>query len=427
MNIPLLPATIATIGEAASDAPVEAATTTSDADFGDLFASLVGSPPAPASPVVEQADTDDTAESDDETTAEGVVAVAAFTVAPTSTVSVAVTSDTPPAAPTTDDALPTEPAVTSESDVPVTPTTDPGPETAPTESGGGDELATSSDPTPSGPTTSEVTSDPVLSDAEGTVTPNQEPSSVPDGPAHDRGSPSPMAAPTTPSPTLAPPPTPAPEESASPSVGTSEPRAVETPGRSAPPSRTDASLPPSESAGISTVDLPTGEEPPPGEVSSPTRAPTPPTARSEGTVEPLATAPAEPSIGPVPERADGPSVVSPAGLDRVVEAVRELAGSRPPRSIAVRLDDLGGVRITVSLRADGIHLSVPTARADHQALLGDLTMALGRAGFDLAGSAWSDTERHRGAPPDPDDGEARGMPRPGRRRAAAPPDDAIRM
>ena len=427
MNIPLLPATIATLGEASTDAPAEAATTTAEAAFGDLFAALVGSPPPPAPSVVEQTDADDAPESDDETTPEAVAAAATFTVAPAPTVAATPTPGAPPVATAADDALPTESALPSGPDVAVMAATGPGPEPAPTESGGvgGDEAVT-----PPDLTTSDVTSAPVLLDAEAaTPTPNSSP--VAGGPTADGESPPPVAAPaatpTTPNPTPASPPDVGPETSPSPSVETPGPRTAETASASGPPPRAGTSLPPSAAAGVSTVDLPTGEGLPPGETSSPTRAPTPPPARTEGTVEPLGTAPVEPRIGSPAERADGPSIVSPAGLDRVVEAVRELAGSRPPRSIAVRLDDLGGVRVTVSLRADGIHLSVPTARADHQALLGDLTLALGRAGFDLAGSTWSDAERHRGAPPDPDDAEARGMTRPRRRRTAAPPDDAIRM
>ena len=111
----------------------------------------------------------------------------------------------------------------------------------------------------------------------------------------------------------------------------------------------------------------------------------------------------------------------------MVDAIRELTGSRPPRSIAVRLDHLDGIRVTVSLRSDGIHLSVPGGRAEHQALLGELTTALGREGFDLAGSSWASADqgtRHR---PDPEEAEAYQTPKPPRRPRRPEPDDVVRM
>ncbi len=437
MNIPLLPVTDGAVG----DAPADSATTTTEGTFGDLFAALVSSAVLPADP---QPDEVGVAETPDDGDGDlPAVAVAAFTVAPDGLF--VPTSATDPATPATDGAPPQAAAETSLASPPVTPVV---PTTA--------EAAVSSPApevsTPGEPRVATVFADPPAESTTGRpVEMSGQAAGAPEVVAGTAGVVAGEAAGPPASPADAPgdvradaprdavsgvrpadvPPTTDPEPDAAvttPSGGTEDIPTVTA--RLRPEATAQA---PSSGVTGPPADLPPRDRKPAGDAVPPAGR----TAPDGATTRPVATP--DPGAGPaVPVTetgaapvVDGPrdtSGVGPSGLERVVDAIRELAGSRPPRSIAVRLDDLGGVRVTVSLRSDGIHLSIPGARPEHQALLGDLTAALNRAGFDLAGSAWSDTQGHRGSSPDPDDAEARGMPRPrGRTRATSPPDDAIRM
>ncbi|GEM_PF-5204921 len=429
MNIPLLPVTDGAVG----DAPADSATTTTEGTFGDLFAALVSSAVLPGDV---QSDEVEVAETPDDGDGDLPVAVAAFTVAPDGLF--VPTSATDPATPAADGVpaqAAAETSLASPPVAPVVPTTAEAAVSSPTP-----EMSASGEPNPTAVFADRpaetTTGRPVEMSGQAAGAPEVvagetagHPVSPADAPGEVRAdAPGDVVSRVGPADV---PPTTDPEPDAAvttPSDGSEDiPRVTArlrpepttqapSPGVTGPP----ADVPPDDAR-------PAGDAVPPTGRTGPDRAATRPVAAPDPGAGPAVPV-TETGTAPVVDGPRDTSAVGPSGLERVVGAIRELTGSRPPRSIAVRLDDLGGVRVTVSLRSDGIHLSIPGARPEHQALLGDLTAALNRAGFDLAGSAWSDTQGRRGSPPDPDDAEARGMPRPrARARAGNPPDDAIRM
>jgi hypothetical protein len=111
--------------------------------------------------------------------------------------------------------------------------------------------------------------------------------------------------------------------------------------------------------------------------------------------------------------------VSAAIIERIETMVRRLENAPPPRSVTVDLEDLGAPRITVTLTADGVRLSVPEAPSSPTTLLSDLEAALAARGFDLAGG---DDRHRRGRHPE-DETTTFVPPRPEARR----PDDAMRL
>jgi lysophospholipase L1-like esterase len=65
---------------------------------------------------------------------------------------------------------------------------------------------------------------------------------------------------------------------------------------------------------------------------------------------------------------------------RVEQAIAALATKPDPKIVTLQLDELDGVRLTVALRPDGIHLS-STGEAS---LTADIERALASRGFDMA-------------------------------------------
>jgi hypothetical protein len=92
----------------------------------------------------------------------------------------------------------------------------------------------------------------------------------------------------------------------------------------------------------------------------------------------------EPTRGPV-SMSQGPVMVGVAR--RVEEAIAALANKPDPKIVTLQLDELDGVRLTVALRADGIHLS---SNGD-ASLASEIERALAGRGFDMA----SDPQRQR--------------------------------
>jgi hypothetical protein len=76
--------------------------------------------------------------------------------------------------------------------------------------------------------------------------------------------------------------------------------------------------------------------------------------------------------------------VPSAMMQRVEEAIRHLENAPPPRSLTLTIDEQGMTRITISLLADGVRLSVPEGAQTSSALVNDLEQALSSRGFDLS-------------------------------------------
>lgn len=72
-------------------------------------------------------------------------------------------------------------------------------------------------------------------------------------------------------------------------------------------------------------------------------------------------------------------------LRRVEEAVRRLENAPPPRSITIAVDDHGVHRVTVSLLADGVRLTVPDGGTTDPRLVQQMEHALESRGFDMSG------------------------------------------
>ncbi|MDH5522042.1 MAG: hypothetical protein OEZ14_16085, partial [Acidimicrobiia bacterium] len=85
-------------------------------------------------------------------------------------------------------------------------------------------------------------------------------------------------------------------------------------------------------------------------------------------------------------------------LRRVEETIRRLEAAPPPRSITVALDDAGMTKVTVSVLADGVRITVPEGSAAPASLVGDLERSLSARGFDLSGQ--NPQQRHQHAEPD---------------------------
>jgi hypothetical protein len=73
-------------------------------------------------------------------------------------------------------------------------------------------------------------------------------------------------------------------------------------------------------------------------------------------------------------------------LRRVEQAIRSLENAPPPRSITVTVDDAGLHRVTVSLVADGVQLSVPDGASTDSGLVRALERTLESRGFDMSGN-----------------------------------------
>jgi hypothetical protein len=104
---------------------------------------------------------------------------------------------------------------------------------------------------------------------------------------------------------------------------------------------------------------------------------------------------AEPSGRPT-STPGGPAMVGLAR--RVEEAIAALATKPDPKIVTLQLDELDGVRLTVALRPDGIHLS----STGDAALTADIERALASRGFDLASD--SGRQDREAAPEAGDDG-----------------------
>lgn len=83
-----------------------------------------------------------------------------------------------------------------------------------------------------------------------------------------------------------------------------------------------------------------------------------------------------------PERSE---VIPATTLHRVENAIRHLENAPPPRTITVTVDDQGLHRVTVSLHADGVRLSIPDGASTDTAMIADLERSLESRGFDLSG------------------------------------------
>lgn len=125
-----------------------------------------------------------------------------------------------------------------------------------------------------------------------------------------------------------------------------------------------------------------------------------------------ATAPEAPAR-PAPAVAQAP--LSSAAR-RVAEAVERIEQAPPPRSVTLRLDDLDGLRVTVSVRADGIRLAA--SEPGHEALMSQLERAVAARGFEMAGSPSGEQRRQTDPDSIPFGWPATGGPR---RRPAADP------
>lgn len=79
---------------------------------------------------------------------------------------------------------------------------------------------------------------------------------------------------------------------------------------------------------------------------------------------------------------------------RVEEAIAALATKPDPKVVTLQLDELDGIRLTVALRADGLHLS---SNGD-ASLTAEIERALASRGFEMA----SDRQRENHQ----DDGQA---------------------
>ena len=98
---------------------------------------------------------------------------------------------------------------------------------------------------------------------------------------------------------------------------------------------------------------------------------------------------------------------------RVEEAIAALATKPDPKIVTLQLDELDGVRLTVALRADGIHLS----STGDAALTADIERALESRGFDLASNSG---RRDREAAPEPGDNSWKPRAQDRRRRTDKP-------
>lgn len=97
------------------------------------------------------------------------------------------------------------------------------------------------------------------------------------------------------------------------------------------------------------------------------------------------TAPSERSTGGAAASASGRPEVPSSTLRRVEETIRRLENAPPPRSITVTVDDAGLHRVTVSLHADGVRLTVPDGASTDSSLVSELERALSSRGFDMSG------------------------------------------
>jgi ActR/RegA family two-component response regulator len=94
---------------------------------------------------------------------------------------------------------------------------------------------------------------------------------------------------------------------------------------------------------------------------------------------------------------------------RVEEAIAALATKPDPKIVTLQLDELDGLRLTVALRPDGLHLS----STGDTALTTEIERALAARGFDMASSG--DAER-QGSEDTTDDGWRPQPTPPGRQR-----------
>jgi hypothetical protein len=82
---------------------------------------------------------------------------------------------------------------------------------------------------------------------------------------------------------------------------------------------------------------------------------------------------------------DRTSQVPATTLHRVESAIRQLENAPPPKTITITVDDQGLHKVTVSLHADGVRLSVPDGASTDARLITDLEHTLESRGFDLGG------------------------------------------
>lgn len=88
------------------------------------------------------------------------------------------------------------------------------------------------------------------------------------------------------------------------------------------------------------------------------------------------------------------SLVSPAALQRVEEALELLENSPPPRTLTIDLSEEHGVRIRLTSVADGVQVDVQDDGRGRRpgAWQQDLSQALANNGFDLAGGGQEHSE-----------------------------------
>ncbi len=133
---------------------------------------------------------------------------------------------------------------------------------------------------------------------------------------------------------------------------------------------------------------------------------TPTTEATPSTTPPDVAAPFVDAATPFAAPAAAPAAVSSSGgrglhvgsaiVQRIVEAVEQLRNAPPPRQVTIELPDANGLRLTIAMRGDGVHV---VARGDLAADLGDLGQQLGESlrqrGMDLGSFA-----EDRGARPE---------------------------
>jgi hypothetical protein len=88
---------------------------------------------------------------------------------------------------------------------------------------------------------------------------------------------------------------------------------------------------------------------------------------------------------------DRTAEVPPSLVRRVEQAVQMIEHAPPPRRITIEADELNGLRLTVSLRPDGIAVTSQTADGS---TLDAIEQALRARGFDLSDSGRRRDPRH---------------------------------
>jgi hypothetical protein len=83
--------------------------------------------------------------------------------------------------------------------------------------------------------------------------------------------------------------------------------------------------------------------------------------------------------------------IPPSLVTRVEQAIQMIEHAPPPRRITIDADELNGMRLTVSIRPDGVAVTSPTADA---ATMDAIEQALRARGFDLSDSGRRRDQRH---------------------------------